>query len=1219
MTMCRMESTASSRARRGPVGGAAAEGGSGFRAGVAAYIAAHILRGQPFMELDLLPEQTVPLSMRLEAEEAIDDIVVELASGGTAFIQAKRTLNFGQGAATSLKATVEQWIALEAGQGVDPNRHRLVAVAAETSGPVAALGSALRRRRRRLAEPATSAERSALARVEGLLSDVDPAGRDRILASAVIWRADLEEADGLAARLGQALLEPGVVAVGSGLSAWRHLREEARDLARRRFGATLEDLVELLRVHPFDLVADSAGYAAARAEQRRSRVVAYRKRVREAGEVLDLRALGAALPPIPLNEMDARIECYEPQLAEREDRDDRSNNGGLPWALRRRGRALLLGLPGSGKSTALRAAAAHYASRPSWPLPLVVRLERLARLLDVRGFDDALLEAAVQDQPVEEQAPLREAAIDALRTGDAALFFDGLDETRDQRYHVVAGLQAELNNVDTAVEVLLSTRDVAYADAHTLGFRDLRLIVPDRPNETATAVLRATAENRGLRGAEARDWVGARADWVRDRLSTDRALGETPLMVVLLTLVAAEQDPGTLPHARAAVLERVVRDTVQRWEAGVRLHGQAPRLGSLEDTDAVNAAWAAYGVIGALVYSETDPSRASVVTAVAELFTRDFGLAHGLAVGAAEDALALWDEAGVFVADASRRVTARVRLFAELAEAMRVCMLPPDAQDEWVASAVADAEARQPLLLAASASPTVGNALAQVAAGSGSEALDVVIEAVRQGSELSPNALELLVQRLLEADGEDDDALRRRALALVSLPVRPQAQSQVLAFFNTLDRYLRTVVRAVAVERWPREDDSAAGDLLAALQLEPEPRPRRSGRNFFEALGPDPAYQEAVLVAAERLLAAGRDDVAELVAQRMHGVSMAAATRLRRFLGAAGYAGIIRRVDEELAAGVRGPDWEAIGEESDRAQAELFDALERLAPVVELTRVQRRRLDELVDLMRTTGFNRAPAGEATRGILRDGERMRVALRAAALLGGLDLGVVAGQAAELREAIATEDESQLGPWFMLVDGGSRLELDSWNRVDDPVSLASSLAAAVGSRYPWIGQLATRCLRTTPERARAAALEQLDADLSEAVGRSQFLVALTMLMLSDDPPTTNRLQENAAAPVRRAVARYRGAGEPQVERASLLALLEDDDAGVREDAARALGRLGIGQHVREELEAALAGSQRWQCLLCGTTNVAEAEHCSDCGRSAPALADAIEGVLSGVHAT
>lgn len=171
----------------GARGGAGGEAGGAFRAGLAADVAVHILRGQSFIDLDLLPEQAVPVAMQLEADVAVDDLRVTLASG-SAFIQAKRKLGLWRSGPGSIGVVVKQWVALGDERGIDPSRDRLVAVAAEASAGVRALGAALRRRRRRLAGIPSNAEGDALATLEGLLEGVPQ--RERMLDAAVVWIAD---------------------------------------------------------------------------------------------------------------------------------------------------------------------------------------------------------------------------------------------------------------------------------------------------------------------------------------------------------------------------------------------------------------------------------------------------------------------------------------------------------------------------------------------------------------------------------------------------------------------------------------------------------------------------------------------------------------------------------------------------------------------------------------------------------------------------------------------------------------------------------------------------------------------------------------------------------------------------------------------------------------------------------------------------------------------
>jgi hypothetical protein len=1189
---------------RGPTGGAGNEAGGGFRAGFAAYVAAHVLRGQPFANLDLLPEDAVPLSLALETDAAVDDLEVALPEG-TAFVQAKRHLDF-----RSLKAAVDQWSALARSRDIDPARDRLIAAGASSSGPVKDLASALERYRRDRGGSFSSAEAGALARLKALLSELPEELRERVLSAAVIWIADLTETDGLSARLGQTLLEPAVVEINQGLAAWKALRGEARELASKRYGATLEELMTVLRAANLSLTRDSEGYAAARHEDRRRKLIAYRERVQRKGETLDLRAVGAPLPPLPLGDLDADVDVYEPAS------DDGTNeasehNGGLPWALRRRGRALLLGLPGSGKSVALRAAAAHYAARAHWPLPLVVSLDRLARRLESTGFDQALLDTAFEDQPSGDRAALKEAAVELLQSGETAVFLDALDESRAMRFEIVARLQEMMDQVDPAVEVLLSTRDVAYAQAHTLGYKDLRLNPPDRPNDTARAVLGAIADQRHLRGGAAREWIEQRVQWVRDRLNADRELRETPLMVVLLTLLAAEHEADGLPTARATILHTVIKDVVERWEAGLRLHGREAKLGTLSDSDAIRAAQEGFAVIGDAVYTAADPDLSQVHAALATHFAERFGLAVASAEGVADDVRALWDEAGVFVvAGGTERVTARVRLFAELGRALRVAELPPGDQQAWTLQATEEADDRQVLLLASGLNQTVGDALVNRVRQSPSDGdlLQLFGDAMTQGGRFSKVSLGSLAERLLDAPDLESETRWQRARALVDMSLQPEDRTRALAFFDRLDDPRRLVARALAADSWPREDEDVEADLMALLQADPALFEKPALRPL-EFHTPDRSYQEAILAAASHLVDRENREVAELVASRAHSVvSMGIGSRLRRILAEAGFAGLMTDIEraqarEEGFASTqrRRASLEELMERDEEAERRLLEIIGALAPAEELGQIECRRLDDLVSLSRTAAWGKAPAGDAAHGILRDGDRLRLVLDATSRLSVLRLGVVAAEAKVLIDECEAE-EDRFGPIFMLGDGGRRLEPRAWDRIDNQAELAVELAGAVESPYPWIGHLAALCLAYTPTGARAAAVECLRVSLEEAEAYVQELVAATILGLSRDARLLERFSADPRPMLRRAAARY--ASQPPAI-PILEKLLEDGDAGVRSEAASAVRYAGLADELGSSLETLAEGTVSWQCYRCGVDNDAGEKSCDSCRLSAPSL--------------
>src|SRR5439155_27252907 len=72
--------------RRPGLSGAESEAGGAYRAAVAAYVATHLLRGEPLRELDLLDDHdAVPITVELETDDPVDDIGISLQGGGRAF------------------------------------------------------------------------------------------------------------------------------------------------------------------------------------------------------------------------------------------------------------------------------------------------------------------------------------------------------------------------------------------------------------------------------------------------------------------------------------------------------------------------------------------------------------------------------------------------------------------------------------------------------------------------------------------------------------------------------------------------------------------------------------------------------------------------------------------------------------------------------------------------------------------------------------------------------------------------------------------------------------------------------------------------------------------------------------------------------------------------------------------------------------------------------
>jgi hypothetical protein len=130
---------------------------------------------------------------------------------------------------------------------------------------------------------------------------------------------------------------------------------------------------------------------------------------------------------------------------------------------------------------------------------------------------------------------------------------------------VVADIERFLADNGPYVATLLATRDVAYAQAAKLGWPELRLAPPEKAERTVAAVLSAAAE-RSVPVADRQAWVNTRKSWVAHVLSGDQTLRETPLLPVLLGLLAAERHAESLPQQRATILYEVVRNVAERRE-----------------------------------------------------------------------------------------------------------------------------------------------------------------------------------------------------------------------------------------------------------------------------------------------------------------------------------------------------------------------------------------------------------------------------------------------------------------------------------------------------------------------------------------------------------------------------------------------------------------------------------------------------------------------------
>jgi hypothetical protein len=101
-------------------GGNATAAGIAFQAGVASYFGAALL-GEEAVERIPDMGRVVPVSIRVETEAPVDDVLIETMAGGFIFIQAKSSIQFERSLASPFGKTVaqfvRQWIVSAAGSG----------------------------------------------------------------------------------------------------------------------------------------------------------------------------------------------------------------------------------------------------------------------------------------------------------------------------------------------------------------------------------------------------------------------------------------------------------------------------------------------------------------------------------------------------------------------------------------------------------------------------------------------------------------------------------------------------------------------------------------------------------------------------------------------------------------------------------------------------------------------------------------------------------------------------------------------------------------------------------------------------------------------------------------------------------------------------------------------------------------------------------------------
>lgn len=1169
----------------GSVAGASGDGGVEYRRGVAAYIVACGFAGKPLVEFGVPQANADVESVALETEDPLDDIRVNFKSGWTALIQAKRTLAKGR----NFEKAVDQW-AQAARTSLAPETHRFVIVGGQLSGPIKDLQQVLKRNQTDLPGPPTKAEAESIAYLRGLLKDLTPEQEDVILRCGVICELSVEDVTDSDAKLAAHYLQQ--VTLGGnphdGIKAWNVLTAAAGKTARLRGGYSLGGWLEELRGAGISI--DPAGKTpAAEMEFRYKGVERYKDRLIRAGSVIDLRGLGAQLAPIPIDESDAHVRVGT-------DPEDEWAEADLLWAFLRRGRVVLTGLPGGGKSTAIRSLAARLCTLPGAPLPVRVSLREIDALGSAQSFRDRLLDVATRDDAARDRPLLRSELEDRLSTGGVALLLDSLDETYDRRAAVAKDIDEFMASVSEDVDVLLSTRDVAYGEAATLGWSNLSLRPPSETDRTVEAILVRVAE-ANVSQAERDNWLQDRIRWVQEALSRDAALRETPLFPVLLALLAAEKDLDTLPSGRARVLADIVRDAVKKHEV-TRL--PANPLGPLPGSAIDNAVMHAFAVEASAILDASGSIKLEQLeAAVAKEVASHWQLSQGFAEITAREAIRYLDGIGIFVHDArTDTVSPRIALFAEIGDALRAT-IPADTLEDWIAARL---QSRQfePVILAAGLNQTAAEALGDMASESRDrDVLHATVRAVTEGAALKTADLRSIITRLTEDLQTGAPAAWASWAHLLQLPLTVDMRDDIESAARSFDPQRQKLVMAqldlkfCSSEELQREPAS----LLSVLELEHLPHlPGTEKRGVFDVTEFFETDQlGTVQIAAAKVLLGKVPEATELILERAKHGTPGLHDDLCKLLTQSGF--------EAEAAGLAEPlvdlkklDWfQDYEPDSDRR----FLSLLAERQPADLTYQQQSRCHELADFVATLRLNDISSIY----MFQHEDDVPRVVQLTESLYTFDSGVVTSQARLILQRMDVSGDSD--PYHTLFGNATARHEPDWGAISDVPSAVDLLGRMTmwGKAHAWY---VAEALWAAPVAENASVM--LRERLPKLVSSSEHLriAALTLCSLVDGPEPLSWL--NNTSPVLRGVAAKRfETDENGYLTQEHVVLLTDADRGVRLDALNRAAKLNPPDLEDHLLKMAKEPPVGWMCRSCRTMNAPESDSCSKkrCFRVGPKL--------------